>query len=185
MSEQLGISRTPLREAIHRLELEGWVNSLPRKGIVVAAIHVQDVKDVMQIRKVNELLVIEVITPTITQEQLLAIRQEFIPSNIMDEEKIRPYVGGDKVHIQLAELCGNHRLLQLLRNLSSQAQWFGYWALQVSGRAQEVIHEHTLILDAIGEKNVAKAKECAANHLDCTEAALLKGLQLRRNLAKQ
>jgi DNA-binding GntR family transcriptional regulator len=173
-----------LREAIHRLELEGWVNSLPRKGIVVADIKVQDVKEVMQIRKANELLVIELITPTITKAELLTIRQQFIPTELLDEEKILPLVGGDKVHIQLAELCGNHRLLQLLCNLSSQMQWFAYWALQISGRAQEVLHEHTLILDAIQEKNIKKAQDCATKHLESTEAALLQGLQLREHLAK-
>lgn len=165
--------------AIHRLELEGWVNSLPRKGIIVASIKEQDVKEVMQIRKANELLVIELITPRISAEQLQDIRRQFIPSAVLDENKLRRYAGGDQVHIQLAEACGNQRLLQLLRNLSSQLMWFGYWALRISGRIQEVVHEHTLILDAIAQRDLAKAKQYAAEHLDKTEAVLLQGLKLR------
>lgn len=47
LSEQFAISRTPLREAIQRLELEGWVTSLPRKGIIVKSINLQDVKEVI------------------------------------------------------------------------------------------------------------------------------------------
>lgn len=179
LSEQLGISRTPLREAIHRLELEGWVSSLPRRGIAVASIKVQDVKEVMQIRKANELLVIELITPQITEERLLHIRQQFIPADLTDEDRLRPFADGDKMHIRLAEVCQNRRLLQLLQNLSSQLRWFSYWALQVNGRIQEVIDEHALILDAIAERDTAKAKQYAARHLDKTEAALLQGLKLR------
>lgn len=184
LSEQLGISRTPLREAIHRLEVEGWVTSLPRRGVAVATIHAQDIHDVMQIRKVNEQLVIELITPVITTAQLADLRRQFIPLEPLDDATILPFVGGDKVHIQLAELCGNRRLLQLLQNLSSQMQWFGYWSLQVEGRAREVVHEHGLILDAIQEKDIGKAQQLAAEHLERTEAALLQGLKLRDHTAK-
>lgn len=184
LSEQLGISRTPLREAIHRLEVEGWVTSLPRRGVAVATIHAQDIHDVMQIRKVNEQLVIELITPVVTTAQLADLRRQFIPLEPLDDADILPFVGGDKVHIQLAELCGNRRLLQLLRNLSAQMQWFGYWSLKVEGRAREVVHEHGLILDAIQEKDSRKAQRLAAEHLDRTEAALLQGLKLRDHIAK-
>ncbi len=185
LSEQLGISRTPLREAIHRLEVEGWVTALPRKGVAVATIHAQDVHDVMQIRKVNEQLVLELITPVITIEQLAVLRQQFIPPEPLDDESIQPFVGGDKVHIQLAELCGNRRLLQLLQNLSAQMQWFGYWALKVNGRAQEVVHEHGQILDAIEERDIRSAQRLASVHLDHTETALLQGLKLRDHEATE
>ncbi|WP_378953654.1 GntR family transcriptional regulator [Pelosinus sp. sgz500959] len=184
LSEQFGISRTPLREAIQRLELEGWVTSLPRKGIIVKSINLQDVKEVMQIRKANELLVIELLIGNITNEQIKQIRQQFIPSKILDEKTILPFADGDKFHIQLAKHCGNQRLLQLLKNLSSQMQWFGYWALQVDGRAKEVIHEHALILDAIKGKKIKKAQRYAIEHLEHTEAALLEGLKIRDRSSK-
>lgn len=184
LSEQLGISRTPLREAIHRLELEGWVTSLPRKGIVVTSINLQDVKEVMQIRKANELLVIELLIENITKKQIENIHQQFIPSKLLTEKEILSFAEGDKFHIELAEHCGNQRLLKLLKNLSSQMQWFGYWALQVDGRAKEVIQEHALILDSVKEKKLKKAQRYTIEHLERTEAALLEGLKSRDHSVK-
>jgi len=179
LSEKLGISRTPLREAINKLELEGWLTSIPRKGIVISKITANDIKEVMQIRKTNDVLVLELVISRITDDQIDFIRQQFLPIEQLSDSELIPYVSGDNVHIQLAELCGNKRLLELLKNLSEQMQWFGYWALKVKGRAREVIEEHSMILDAIHERNTKKARQLILEHLDRTEAALLNGLQLR------
>lgn len=60
-----------------------------------------------------------------------------------------------------------------------------YWALKVNGRAQEVVHERSLILSAIQEGDITKARQFASDHLDRTEAALLQGLKLRDCTAKE
>ena len=70
LSESLGISRTPLKLALQQLELEGWIQSIPRKGILVKTINRHDVDDVFQLRKANEVLAIELLIPLLDNETI-------------------------------------------------------------------------------------------------------------------
>ena len=86
LSESLGISRTPLKLALQQLELEGWIQSVPRKGILVKTINRHDVDEVFQLRKANEVLVIELLIPLLDNETIDKI--EKVDKQLSDLRKI-------------------------------------------------------------------------------------------------
>ena len=75
LAQKLGVSRTPVREAIRKLELEGLVLMIPRKGAIVAEITVQDLEDVLEVRMALEELAVKIACKRITQEQLEEIKR--------------------------------------------------------------------------------------------------------------
>ena len=115
LAQKLGVSRTPVREAIRKLELEGLVLMIPRKGAVVAEITVTDLEDVLEVRMALEELAVKLACSKITEEQLNAIRQR--------EEIFRKSLYGDDVaacaqadmefHDAIYAATGNSRLVQI------------------------------------------------------------------------
>lgn len=176
LSAKLGISRTPLRAALQQLELQGWVETMPRKGIKVVPIVRQDVIEVMQVRKANELLSLELLMPIIQEEQIQRLINQFAPSCQLSQEKLFDLTVGDDLHVCLAELCHNRRLVQILKSLSEQMRWFGFWAMQVPGRMAEVLQEHDGILRAIEQGDLGLAKARVTEHLEKSCQAILAGL---------
>ena len=75
LAQKLGVSRTPVREAIRKLELEGLVLMIPRKGAIVAEITVQDLEDVLEVRMALEELAVKIACKRITEEQLEEIKR--------------------------------------------------------------------------------------------------------------
>ena len=75
LAETLGVSRTPIREAIRKLELEGLVVMIPRKGAAVANITEKDTKDVLEVRRTLEMFAVEVACDRITEEQLIQLKE--------------------------------------------------------------------------------------------------------------
>jgi DNA-binding GntR family transcriptional regulator len=180
LSELLGISRTPVREAIPLLELEGWVKSVPRKGTFVCNISEQDVEEVIQIRRAIEVLVIELIIPTISNKDIENIEKIYGVQSQQIEDKGK-FISTDKdFHIYLAELSGNRRVVNLLQTISDQLRWFGVRALNLPNREENTLKEHSLIISAIKRKNVKDAKEAVLNHINQTREAILLNLQPKK-----
>ena len=75
LAQRLGVSRTPVREAIRKLELEGLVNMMPRRGAVVAEITLQDLEDVLEVRAVLEELAVQKACENITEDQLRDLKK--------------------------------------------------------------------------------------------------------------
>jgi DNA-binding GntR family transcriptional regulator len=177
LSEELGISRTPIREAIPLLELEGWVTSIPRKGTLVSSITVKDVEEVIQIRRGLEVLVVELLIPIISEEQISMIEQLYQQQVKLQKEN-KLFISTDKdFHIFLAELSGNRRLVNLVQTVSDQMRWFGISASYLPNRIEETLKEHSAIIDCLKEKDVDKAKKAVLNHIDLTREAVLASLK--------
>jgi DNA-binding GntR family transcriptional regulator len=178
LSDKLGISRTPLREALLQLELEGWLAIIPRKGIKISRVAKRDIDEVMQIRKANELLSVELLLPVVSDEQVQDLYARFAPAQSLSRDELFEITVGDDIHVYIAELCGNRRLLQILTSLSEQMRWFGYWAMQVPGRMDEVLEEHKLILNAIENRNLSQACQRIIEHLARSREAIFAGLPI-------
>ncbi|WP_339062095.1 GntR family transcriptional regulator [Tepidibacillus marianensis] len=175
LSEKLGISRTPVREAIQQLEMEGWVKSIPRKGIYVNDISIKDVEEVLQLRKANEVLVLELVTSRITEEEISTLEEMYITQREISD--IRSFISSDtNFHIYLAELSGNKRLVQLMKTLSDQIHWFGIQALYQLGRSDKALKEHGQIVEAIKNKNMDQARGAILEHIEKTGVAILSSL---------
>ena len=122
LAEKLGVSRTPIREAIRKLELEGLVVMAPRKGAKVASITERDLNDVLEVRKGMEELAIRLACERITPEQLDELdKVEKKFSNLIDSENLTELAEVDvEFHDIIYATTNNKRLIQLLNNLREQ-----------------------------------------------------------------
>ncbi|MFJ7934188.1 GntR family transcriptional regulator [Sporosarcina sp. NPDC096371] len=178
LSENLKISRTPVREAILLLEMEGWLTSIPRKGTFVSKITTSDVEEVIQIRKALELLVIELLIPKITEGDVKQLHEIYVKQ--LDYVKDNgQFISIDKdFHIYLAELSGNQRLINLMGTISDQIRWFGVSALNLPNRNEQTLKEHAWIIECLKNKEVEKAKEAVSEHIEHTRLAILSSVGL-------
>lgn len=176
LSESLGISRTPVREAIPLLEMEGWVKSIPRKGTFVSQITAVDVEEVIQIRRANEILVIELLIPNITERDIEQLNEIYVKQLELVQDSGK-FISVDKdFHIYLADLSGNRRLAKLMGTISDQIRWFGISALNLPNRTEQTLKEHAWLIECLKNKEVEKAKEAVLEHIEHTRVAILSSL---------
>ena len=180
LAQKLGVSRTPVREAIRKLELEGLVLMIPRKGAVVAEITVTDLEDVLEVRMALEELAVKLACRKITEEQLNAMRQR--------EEIFRKSLYGDDVaacaqadmefHDAIYAATGNSRLVQILNNLREQMYRYRFVYLKDISQHEKLVEEHREILECILQRDKKKASEAAKKHIDNQENSIIRQIRL-------
>jgi len=155
VSKSMNMSRGPIREALNRLEKEGFVSIIPRRGTMVSNITAQEVKDISKIRELLEPLAAKECFFRISKPKLAKIKQKFIilmskPEN--KENKMRFFVLDEKFHKLLYEKCGNKKLIDILENFEDHTNWFINLFLN-NYSFKESIKEHLSIIEAIEQKD--------------------------------
>jgi len=178
LAEEMGVSRTPVREAIRKLELEGFVVMVPRKGAYVAGISVKDIVDVFEVRAALEALAAglaaERATPEELEEMERAVLQIYEVSN---GKNLDTLVERDtNFHELIYKASRNKRLLQIVTHLKEQIQRFRTTSLAVPGRGKHAVEEHKSIVEAISERNVELAASLAREHIENAEHMLLSAM---------
>ncbi|WP_026699543.1 GntR family transcriptional regulator [Salibacterium aidingense] len=174
IAEQLGVSRTPVREAIKRLEFEDWVETLPWKGVVVKDIDRQDIIEVFQCRYANEGFVGERVASTITDENMAELKKIKSTMEELADESRQEFINEDrKFHMHLAQLTNNSLLIHFLDRLSDQMLRFGILAVKDKVRIKETLEEHQAIIDALETRSPEKTKEAIQRHIDNSQDVLL------------
>lgn len=175
LAEEMGVSRTPVREAIRKLELEGFVVMVPRKGAYVADISTKDVADVFEIRAALEGLAAGLAAERITEEELEELQRLLVKVNESTENHdLDTFVAADAAfHEALYKASRNDRLVQIISNLREQIQRFRSITLARPGRMKDALEEHKLIVDAISQRNVALARRLAQKHIENAENSML------------
>lgn len=167
LAERLGVSRTPIREAIRKLELEGLVNMVPRKGAEVASITEKDLNDVLEVRCTLEELAVELACNKITKEQIDSLNvalDEF--REVCHNQQLTEIAEKDvKFHDIIFEATGNTRLIQMLSNLREQMYRYRVEYLKDKHLYDRLIKEHESIAKNIIESNVEEAKKDIRNHI--------------------
>ena len=177
LSDSLGISRTPLKLALQQLELEGWIQSVPRKGILVKTINRHDVDEVFQLRKANEVLVIELLIPLLDNETIYKIEKMDKQLSDFKEDPIKFVYYDTSFHLFLAELSQNHRLYQLIQNLIDHFNWFQFAALKTGLSLDEAYDEHKLIIEGLKARNLRQTTDAVLSHLDHTYSTIIANLK--------
>ena len=176
MAEKLGVSRTPIREAIRKLELEGLVNMVPRKGVYVADLSIKDITDVLEIRSALEGLAASLAAKRVTAEDIKEIEKAVEEFNeAITGENFELIVERDlKFHDSIFKASGNEKLVALTNNLREQIQRFRVMILKNSSGLKDLSAEHREIADAISNKDANKAQELATSHIVQAEYQILK-----------
>lgn len=178
LAEELGVSRTPVREAIRRLELEGYVVMVPRKGAYVASMSAKDVADVFEIRTALEGLAAELAAERITEEELEELERKlhYVALRVEEGDLEKLVEADTEFHDLLYRASRNQRLVQIIGNLREQIQRFRAASLATPGRMQETLEEHKKIVEAVAKRNGALARRLAEEHIENAENKMLQFL---------
>lgn len=179
LAEEMGVSRTPIREAIRKLELEGLVVMVPRKGAYVAGLSLKDIADVFEIRRALEGLAAELAADRITEEELETLERYLVViAEQIDNGDIEKVVQTDTdFHTQLYQASRNSRLSQIINNLREQIQRFRTTSLSYPGRMKEALEEHRKIVEAISGRDGETARKVAMEHIENAENSMMSMIQ--------
>lgn len=176
VSQKLGVSRTPVREALRRLEQEGLVQATANKGTMVLGITKQDLSDIYEIRMRIEGLASKLTAERITDEQLKTL------SDIVDlQEYYTTKDNADQIkdmdtqfHELIYNYCNSAILMSTLSNLHHRIQFYRKASVSIHGRAEKATAEHRKILEALKEHDGQKAELLTIQHIQNAKNNILK-----------
>lgn len=167
LAKELGVSRTPVREALRQLELEGLVNMEPNKGAVVSTITPKDVMDIYKIRSYLEGLCGRWVAENITKEEFQALEETVFLSEFHEKKGDYEQVFElDSVfHAQLYDACHSRMLAHSLRDFHQYIKSVRRKTVMEKTRAGMCNQEHHQLLDAIRDHDGNRAEELATKHI--------------------
>lgn len=182
MAESLGVSRTPVREAIRKLELEGLVIMLPRKGAFVADLSVKDLTEVLEIRAALEGLAAGLASIRIDQDELEELEIAALKFHkAIESEDVEELIHEDiEFHETIFKASRNERLIQLNNNLREQVERFREIYHKKANKSKETSKEHYEIVEAISNRDVDKAEKLARRHIENAEKSILRMMEGKR-----
>ncbi|AFQ42923.1 GntR family transcriptional regulator [Desulfosporosinus meridiei] len=176
IAEQLGISRTPVREAINQLVLERLVTHIPRKGVVVSGFSKADIIEILAIRTSLEALICSIAATKIKPRDLK--RLESLAKQITEEHGKGNYKKSnqlnDKFHEIIYKAAESPRVYSFLYTLHEYITKFTQVAYSKPGRSEEVWVEHNEIIEALSRHDSSQAEVVAKRHAENSSKAFLK-----------
>ena len=179
LANKLGVSRTPVREAIRKLELEGLVLMIPRKGAEVAEITRQDMEDVLEVRTALEELAVKDACDHITDAQLSELKKasnEFKKALLEGKDLVTCADADMHFHDVILSATNNRRLIQMLNNLSDQMYRYRMEYLKDERTHKTLIEEHDAIRRALKKHDKVKAGAAIRVHIDNQKRSILESL---------
>lgn len=181
LTEKLGVSRTPIREAIRKLELEGLVTMVPRRGAEVAQISAKNLKDVLEVRVALDSLAVRLACERITPEGIEELKRACKDFENATKEK---EVDATKVaqadvafHDVISRVTGNERLLQMIFNLSEQMYRYRFEYIKERSYHDRLVKEHENLCRYIEARDEEKAVEEVTKHICNQLETILKDLE--------
>ena len=176
LAEQMGVSRTPVREAIRKLELEGLVVMVPRKGAYVAGLSSEDVREVVEIRCVLEGLAAKLAAQKAGSEDISKLKLIIDNFEIaVNDKNIADLISYDSdFHEIIYRTAKNGKLIQMINGLREQVQRFRVAYFTQFNNVDVLLIEHRDLLNAIINKNSELARQVAEKHITTTEQLITK-----------
>ena len=175
LAKDLGISKTPVREALKELSGQGLVTFLPRRGVLVNRYYERDVEEVFEVRAAIELAVVEKVAGAVPPADLGPVEAALrLQREAVVEGRKLAFLEADRLfHAAFGELADNARLLAILENVRDLVQVMGMEALAHENRPEEVLEEHVEVIDAIRAGDPALARTAMARHLERSKESVL------------
>ena len=175
LADELGVSRTPVREAMRKLELEGYVIMLPRRGTYVANISIRDINEVFEIRTTMDALASGLAAERITEEELEQLERLLVSiGENIETRNMKKVVEDDmEFHDILYKASRNQRLVGIISNLREQMTRFRSMSMSYPGRLKKTLEEHSRLVEAIAQRDVELAQKLAVEHMENSEQTLL------------
>jgi GntR family transcriptional regulator, rspAB operon transcriptional repressor len=162
IAEELSVSRTPVREALHALAREGLVDIFPSRGTFVSSMSTDDLREIYQFREALEVQLVRLVVQRATEADMIELEEVLRRENKEPAEPESVVASGSLFHRTVARIGGNRRIDETLRSLEHatlRARVLGFV------RAEETRREHRLLAEAIRARDEAKAEALMRRHL--------------------
>ncbi len=177
-AERLHISRTPLREALRKLERDGLVEYIVRRGVVVRAFTTEDVEQIYTIRNALEMLTLPYIIENATAEDIAALREKLAVMDSLqavdDVEALSPLARD--FHTSLTALSRKGRILRVIEGQDEYIRRFSAMAIRQENRRNEAHHEHHLLVDYVEQKDLEHFEALMKTHIERSKENCLAAL---------
>jgi len=181
LAERLRVSRTPIRETLCRLENEGIVKVIPRRGAFVIKQCKERVVEILQVREVLEGLVAGIVAQSGDEKTLNKLRKslERISSVPEEDGHLMKYTNADiEFHSILIEASNNEMLQNMMGIVNSHLQIIRLRTVVLPGRARKTVDEHYRVLEAIEKGNTGSAERLMRKHIESVRNSAIKNLDL-------
>lgn len=178
LANKLGVSRTPIREAIRKLELEGLVNMIPRKGAIVASISEKDMRDVLEVRITLEELAVKLAIKNMDEEdiEMLVKAGKNFENAVISHDIVEICEADVAFHDIIYNRTGNNRLIQIISNLREQMYRYRLEYIKDARTHSILISEHNDIIKCLKNKDVAAAQEAVREHVNNQERGIVRAI---------
>lgn len=168
LATSLQVSRTPVREAINKLEQEGWINIIPRRGIFVSNVSLKEINDIFQVRLNIEPTIVQMGFYNINIKEITKLKEDFkkfINKKLSEAEEKELDTLDNNLHLLLLKSCDNNFLIKMMENVYEHNMRLRNQSIQTFERRTSAIDEHINLIDAILEKDLDKTLEMTKYHI--------------------
>lgn len=168
VSEVIGIGRTPVRQAVDRLAQDGLLEVIPRKGVVVKPLGLDEIVQIIEARRINEAFCMRLAAQRATEDDLSAIEDIMLRAAKAkaDQNTEQMMLLDREFHIALTRAAHNPVLAGMLQNLHERSLRFWFISLGAADRHHEVQNEHEAIYKALKKRDADKAEAVMIDHID-------------------
>lgn len=176
LAQEMGVSRTPIREAIRKLEKEGLVTIEPRRGAYASQISTEDMVEILEVRQNMEGLAAYFAASRMTPDQMKELKEvSDLYNKAVSESNMESMIKHDtRFHRIIVESCNNKILVQMIEQLQELVLRFRYIYYDNFRRAENMPEEHAIILNAIERNDADAAREAADVHIDRLKDLIIK-----------
>ncbi len=172
------IGKTPVRQALARLSLEGMVRILPRRGYLVAPISIKDVQDIFALRMLLETEVARLAAGRVDEKRLRRLDEicsagydPADPDSAADFLRVNT-----EFHVTIAQATGNDRLARVVSELLREMERIFHVGLRIRNRSEEMAHEHRDLVDALVAGDGEAARQIEADQIRASQRMVMDGL---------
>ncbi len=167
IAEEIGVSRTPVREALKQLELDGLVDNIPNRGVVVTGISEQDIRDIYRIRMAIETISVEWCIERMDEEVLGELQEiyDLMEFFTVKGDVDRIFELNTRFHETIYKATKSRYMEHVLKDFQLFIKSTRERSLRMSGRLETALGEHRQLLEAIKNRDIEAAKKAASAHV--------------------
>ncbi|WP_163851769.1 GntR family transcriptional regulator [Pseudooceanicola aestuarii] len=167
LAQDMGLGRTPVIQAVDRLMLDGLVEVMPRKGVVVSPVSLEVLIEIIEVRLLNECRAARWASQRITDKQVKALRNNVkAMQKAAAAREVEQLISLDSAfHKLISEAAGNDILAELLENLHDRSLRFWTLSLQVPEHNDRVVDQHSKIVEALANRDADASEEAVREHI--------------------
>lgn len=176
LADEMGVSRSLVRQAFNILEKEELITLVPRSGFYVRKISQKDVEEIYDIRKILEEYITELAVPVIPDNDIAEVDKIFEEARKdLEKDRVEKFIKADaSLHELLINNCENERLKKIATSYNSHFVFYRLIDLSRVERAKEAYFEHREIFEAVKERDVERAVKLMGKHVENAKNIILK-----------